>query len=219
MPTRSPPWCESRVPLDDAGQHPSHRLPSLLRAALYRRHRPDRRARARQRRRRYGRGLSLHRRRRLRRDAAIGRELWIATSRPMTRRARRAPAASAYLRTAPRSRRDLPPSRCGTMYRGAQAIVEIQLRRRHEPDVCRPFRSDPGNGAVLARAAHLAQRLLRRAARESPVPPTLSSEQGAALMRGAADSMPTTATRRGTTRPCRSPSACALADGRPMRRA
>ena len=35
-------WCEARVELDTPGQHPSHRLPSFLRAALHRRHRPAR---------------------------------------------------------------------------------------------------------------------------------------------------------------------------------
>ena len=42
-------WCEARVALDSAGQHPSHRLPSFLRAALHRRHRPARPARCRSR--------------------------------------------------------------------------------------------------------------------------------------------------------------------------
>ena len=35
-------WCETRVALDSAGQHPSDRLPSFLRAALHRRDRPAR---------------------------------------------------------------------------------------------------------------------------------------------------------------------------------
>ena len=35
-------WCEARVDARHAGQHPSHRLPSFLRAALRRRHRPAR---------------------------------------------------------------------------------------------------------------------------------------------------------------------------------
>jgi ferredoxin-nitrite reductase len=38
-------WCDERVP-QDAGQYPSHRLSSLLRAALHRRHRHDRCARS-----------------------------------------------------------------------------------------------------------------------------------------------------------------------------
>ena len=48
------------------GQHPSHRLPPLLRAALHRRHRPPRLQGRNQRRRRPGRGLSHPGRRRLR---------------------------------------------------------------------------------------------------------------------------------------------------------
>ena len=40
-------WCDPRVDDRDAAQHPSHRLPSFLRAALHQRHRPDRRAQSR----------------------------------------------------------------------------------------------------------------------------------------------------------------------------
>ena len=48
----------------DADQHPSHRLPPFLRAALHQRHRPDRRAHRGRRQRRHRRRLScLHRRR------------------------------------------------------------------------------------------------------------------------------------------------------------
>ena len=40
-------WCEARVAARRPGQHPPHRLPPFLRAALHRRHRADRRARCR----------------------------------------------------------------------------------------------------------------------------------------------------------------------------
>ena len=43
-PPRSRDWCEPRVDDRHADQHPSHRLPSFLRAALHRRYRPARRA-------------------------------------------------------------------------------------------------------------------------------------------------------------------------------
>ena len=60
-------WCEARVDARQPGQHPSHRLPPFLRAALHRRHRPDRRCKvADLRRRRHGRGLPRPCRRRLR---------------------------------------------------------------------------------------------------------------------------------------------------------
>ena len=42
-------WVEPRVALDTPDQHPSHRLPALLRPALHRRHRPARLPRARRR--------------------------------------------------------------------------------------------------------------------------------------------------------------------------
>ena len=57
-------WCEPRVNDRDAAQHPSHRLPSFLRAALHQRYRPDRRANRGRRGRRHRRWLSsVHRRR------------------------------------------------------------------------------------------------------------------------------------------------------------
>ena len=50
----------------------------------------------------------------------------------------------------------------------------------------------------------------------SPMAPTpLSAEQGAAVLQAATA---TTARRRGTTRPCRSPDRMKLAEGRPLRR-
>ena len=55
-----------------AGQHPSHRLPSFLRAALHRRHRPARLQGRGLRGRRHGRGLSHPGRRRLRAGRGAG---------------------------------------------------------------------------------------------------------------------------------------------------
>ena len=70
-----------------AGEHPSHRLPSFLRAALHRRHRPARLQGADLRGRRRRRGLSHPGRRRLRAGRGASPASSTATSRPRTRRA------------------------------------------------------------------------------------------------------------------------------------
>ena len=88
------------------GQHPSHRLPPFLRAALHRRHRPDRLQGADHRRRRHGRGLSHPGRRRLRaRRRRSRREIYRDVKAEDAPRDRRAHAARPISRTAPRPTR------------------------------------------------------------------------------------------------------------------
>ena len=103
------------------GQYPSHRLPSFLRAALYRRYRADRRARRDLRRGRHGRRLSHSGRRRLRAGRRLGpRNLSRCEGRC---RAADGRADAEGLSRQPRGRRNLPRLHAPPRGRGAAENV------------------------------------------------------------------------------------------------
>ena len=202
-------------------QHPSHRLPQFLRPALHRRHRPPRHQGAGVRGRRSGRGLSHSSSAAVsvRTPRAAARS--ITTSKPRTRRRRSSACSRPISRHRASAEKAFWPSRAVTKSMRSRRCSSRRRSNERRPRRRRSRRLIPDTAPFIGRAAHLAQRLLRRPALARRRRQRAVAEETTALLNdvmgdGRGDRARSARRRRrrpgAVARPrhCRSPNACSL---------